>query len=123
MKRQSIICAIVVLGGVGLCGPPAARAHAFLDHAEPRVGSTVAAAPTAVSLTFTEPVEASFCRIEVRDAHGEKVADAALEHPQSDQLRLPLPSLPHGVFTVHWTVTSVDTHQTEGNFEFTVSAP
>ena len=121
MKRHGIACVLWILGGVGLCGPPAARAHALLDHAEPRVGSTVSAAPAAVSLTFTEPVELGFCRVEVRDGRGEKIAATTLEHPRPEQLRLPLPALSAGDYTVHWTVTSIDTHQTEGTYEFVVS--
>jgi methionine-rich copper-binding protein CopC len=123
MTRQWSVFAVVILSGVGLLGPSSARAHAFLDHAEPRVGSTVNTAPAVMSLTFTEPVESGFCRVEVRDAHGQKVSAGALEHPQPETLRLPLPPLPRGDYTVQWAVTSVDTHQTKGSFDFTVSAP
>jgi methionine-rich copper-binding protein CopC len=59
----------------------------------------------------------------VLDAHGQAIATGVLEHPKPDELRLPLPPLSAGDYTVHWAVTSVDTHQTEGRFEFTVSAP
>jgi copper resistance protein C len=31
-----------------------------------------------------------------------------------------LPRLPPGTYTVVWHVTSVDTHKTEGRFDFTV---
>jgi len=120
--QPSGVIALILLG-VGLFGPPRAYAHAFLDHAEPRVGSTVKAAPAAVSLTFTEPVEATFCRVDVQDAHSQRISAGALEHPQPEELRLPLPSLTPGDYTVHWVVISVDTHRTEGRFEFTVSAP
>ncbi len=34
-----------------------ARAHAFLDHATPLVGSTVPTAPHEVTLTFTQNLE------------------------------------------------------------------
>ncbi len=123
MQKHAAVIILLIALGVGLLAPPAARAHAFLDHADPRGGSTVRAAPGAVSLTFTEPVEASFCRIDVHDAHGQAFSAGVLEHPKPEELRLPLPVLSAGRYTVHWTVTSVDTHQTEGRFEFTVSAP
>lgn len=45
---------LVILGN----GP--ARAHAFLDHASPLVGSTVPTAPHEVSLSFTQNLEPSF---------------------------------------------------------------
>ncbi len=121
--RPSVVIILLVVTGAGWLGPLRVRAHAFLDHAEPRVGSAVHAAPAAVSLTFTEPVEASFCRVDVRDAQGQPIAGGVLEHPKPEELRLPLPPLSPGDYTVHWSVTSVDTHQTEGRFEFTVATP
>ena len=108
-----------LLAGLLLRAPPAA-AHAFLDHAEPRVGSTVDSAPPAVTLTFTEPIEPAFSRVEVLDASGKRIDTPAPEHPHSDVLRLSLPALSPGRYTVHWAVVSVDTHPTEGSFTFSV---
>ena len=48
--------------------PVAAHAHAFLDHASPRVGSTVAIAPRELLLWFTEKLEPAFSTVEVRNA-------------------------------------------------------
>jgi methionine-rich copper-binding protein CopC len=117
-----ILALLSALLSATLC-PASARAHAFLDHAEPRVGSTVAAAPERVILSFTEPIEPSFSRIEVRDAGGRRLNGGTMEHPAPDRLGVALPPLPPGTYHVHWAVTSVDTHQTEGNFQFTVSKP
>jgi methionine-rich copper-binding protein CopC len=36
-------------------------------------------------------------------------------------LSVQLPKLVPGTYTVSWHVTSVDTHKTEGNFQFTVT--
>src|SRR5262249_42509542 len=41
-------------------------AHAYLDHASPRVGNTVAQSPKEVMLWFTEKIEPAFSTIEVR---------------------------------------------------------
>ena len=121
MRRGTIVllaCAVVAAGR-----PPPARAHAFLAHAEPRVGSTVKGSPPILSLFFTEPVEAAFSRIEVADEHGAKIATGALEHPAPDRLTVALPALAPGDYTVHWAVVSVDTHPTDGSFDFSVNAP
>ena len=123
MQRYRLALTALTVAGMGLLGPPRASAHAFLDHAEPRVGSSVSTAPAAVTLTFTETVEPGFCHVEVRSAHGNKVAAGELEHPKPEDVRLPLPPLLSGNYTVHWTVNSVDAHQTQGRFEFTVSPP
>jgi methionine-rich copper-binding protein CopC len=113
---------LVLALGVLLLGAPPAAAHAFLDHAEPRVGSTVDASPSTVTLFFTEPVEPAFSRVEVDDGDGKKLATEAVRHPAPDRLELPLPALPAGEYTVHWAVVSVDTHPTEGRFTFSVRA-
>jgi len=51
----------------------AAHAHAFLDHASPLVGGTVAAAPHEVTLWFTQSLEPAFSRVEVSDSNGARV--------------------------------------------------
>ncbi|HLK11642.1 MAG TPA: copper resistance protein CopC [Candidatus Binatia bacterium] len=98
-----------------------AAAHAFLDHADPRVGSTVTA-PPALTLVFTEPVEPAFSRIGVTGAGG-KVETGSLAHPEPATLSIPLPPLAPGTYTVTWVVVSIDTHPTEGRFTFTVRGP
>jgi len=115
----------IVLGvlAVGFLRAPPAFAHAFLDHAEPRVGSTANPSLAAVTLTFTEPVEPAFCRVELLDASGKRVETGAPEHPKPDVLRVTIPPLAAGSYKVHWAVVSVDTHPTEGTFAFSVKNP
>src|SRR6185437_4440518 len=50
-----------------------AGAHAFLHHADPRVGSTVAHSPAQVTLPFTEKLEPAFSTLKVLDAAGKEV--------------------------------------------------
>jgi methionine-rich copper-binding protein CopC len=115
------LVALAALAVAAVLRAPPAAAHAFLDHADPRVGSTVAA-PAAVTLTFTEPVEEAFSHVELLDAGGNKVDTAALEHPAPATLRVSVPALAPGEYTVRWAVVSVDTHPTEGKFTFSVKA-
>jgi len=105
-----------------LMQPSATFAHAMLDHADPKVGSTVPASPPSITLVFTEDVEPRFSRIELFDASGNHVDTKPLEHPQGDTLRVAPPPLRPGRYKVHWAVVSVDTHATEGTFEFTVES-
>ncbi len=113
------VLSVVALAGLLALRAPPAGAHAFLDHADPRVGASVDA-PPAVTLVFTEPVEPAFSRVEVLDARDQPVATGALEHPAPEQLAVTVPKLAPGRYTVHWSVVSVDTHPTEGHFTFTV---
>ena len=103
-----------------------ALAHAFLDHADPKVGSTIASAPSEIKLWFTQDLEPAFSSIEVRNAAGVEV-DKKDAHPGAKNKSLLIvsvpPQLPAGTYTVSWHVVSVDTHKTQGHFEFNIKAP
>jgi copper resistance protein C len=102
-----------------LFGTTAAHAHAFLDHASPLVGSTVASAPREVSLTFTQNLESAFSSVQVTDANGGRV-DQGKAQVSGNTMRVGLKSLSPGTYRVRWQALSVDTHKTEGHFTFTV---
>jgi methionine-rich copper-binding protein CopC len=102
-----------------LLAAPAAYAHAMLDHAEPRVGNTVAAAPREVKLWFTQKLEQAFSAIEVTDGSGQRV-DTGNARVNGNEIAVPVAPLGPGTYHVKWRVLSVDTHSTNGNFTFTV---
>jgi methionine-rich copper-binding protein CopC len=104
--------------GALLFSGAAAHAHAYLDHANPRVGSTVRTAPRVVSLSFTQKLEASFSSAQVTDASGARVDHGS--RVSGMQIHVSVKALPPGSYRVHWRVLSVDTHTTEGNFSFRV---
>jgi copper resistance protein C len=104
-----------------LTATASAFAHAHLDHAVPKVGSTVGQAPKDVTLWFTEKLEQAFSSIDVRNEQGTAMnAGTATVAGDGTQLRVPLKALPPGTYKVIWRVLSVDTHRTEGNFTFHV---
>jgi copper resistance protein C len=96
-----------------------AQAHAFLDHATPLVGSTVAAAPHEVSLSFTQNLEPAFSRVEVYGGGGGRV-DQGKPQIGGNTMRVGLKALGPGTYRVRWHALSVDTHTTEGSFTFHV---
>ena len=98
-------------------GAPAARAHAFLDHASPLVGSTVSTAPREVSLTFTQNLEPAFSSVTVTDASGAQVSQGKAQI-SGNTMRVGLKALGPGSYKVRWHVLSVDTHTTDGGFTF-----
>ena len=112
---------VILILSILLIAPTGAFAHAFLDHAAPRVGNTVAQAPKEVVLWFTGKLEPAFSSIEVRNEQGAAVnAGKATVVGDRTQLRVPLKSLPPGTYKVIWRVLSVDTHRTQGDFTFRV---
>ena len=114
--RKLTIVAVCLLAGLA---PAGVRAHAFLDHASPLVGSSVPSAPREVALWFTQNIEPAFSTVEVSSAQGARV-DQGKPQISGSVMRVGLKPLTPGSYKVHWRVLSVDTHTTEGNFSFRV---
>ncbi len=106
-----------------LWGAAGAEAHAFLDHADPRVGSTVRTPPAQVRLWFTQDLEPAFSSAQLVNEAGQRVdkGDSQVDPSSPALLRTSLPPLPAGTYKVIWRVLSVDTHVTEGDFTFQVA--
>jgi methionine-rich copper-binding protein CopC len=100
-----------------------ARAHAFLDHAAPIVGSTVRAPPPQVRLWFTQQLEPAFSSVRVVDRSNKRVdrGDAKVDTHDARILQVSVPALAPGRYRVVWRVLSVDTHVSEGDFTFDVA--
>jgi methionine-rich copper-binding protein CopC len=115
--RASGLAAALLLAAAG------ASAHAFLDHADPRVGSTIKMPPAQVRLWFTQELEPAFSTMRVMDGAGKQVdkQDVKVNPGKPDLLTVSVPSLGPGTYKVVWRVLSVDTHVTEGDFTFKVA--
>jgi copper resistance protein C len=115
MKRV-ILLLIVVAGSAKL------EAHAFLERAEPAVGSTLQASPSEVRVLFTEKIEPALSSVKVFDASGKEVdkRDVHLDRSNHALLRISLQPLQVGTYKVVWRAVSVDTHVTNGSFSFRV---
>src|ERR1700749_3888271 len=116
MRRSSLIGIAPLLA---LLAANDASAHAFLDHADPRVGNKVASPPHEVTLFFTQKLEPAFSSVTVTNAAGERV-DSGKARVSGNQMSVPLRAGGAGTYHVNWHVLSVDTHTTEGNFSFQV---
>jgi copper resistance protein C len=111
--------AIAIIPLLLLLATSEASAHALLDHAEPRVGNTVATAPREVTLWFTQKLEPAFSSITVTNSAGQRV-DAGKTRVSGNQMSVSLRSGGAGTYRVNWRVLSVDTHRTDGSFTFRV---
>jgi methionine-rich copper-binding protein CopC len=109
---------IPVLLPLLLLASSAAQAHAFLDYANPRVGSTVASSPGQVTLHYTQKLEPKFSSASVRNAAGARVDQGS--SVSGSVMRVGVKALPPGTSRVQWRVLSVDTHTTQGSFSFHV---
>ncbi|KAA1008976.1 copper homeostasis periplasmic binding protein CopC [Paraburkholderia panacisoli] len=111
----------LIFGAAALVVTSTAFAHAHLASSEPAANAEVAA-PAAVTIHFTEPLEPAFSRIALADASGKAAAPAAAEVDQQDPkvMRLALPQLSAGRYAVHWIAVASDGHRTQGDFAFDV---
>jgi copper resistance protein C len=105
-----------------LVGSGRLEAHAFLQRAEPAVGSKVQTSPGKLRIWFSEKIEPAFSTVQVFDVSGKEVdkGDVHLDRSNHALLQLSLPPLQPGTYKVVWRVVSVDTHVTNGNFSFRV---
>jgi len=115
--RHSSLIGIIPLVLVLASG--AAQAHAFLDHAEPRVGNKIASPPHQVTLWFTQKLEPAFSSVTVTNAAGERL-DSGKARVSGNQMSVSLRPGGAGTYRVNWRVLSVDTHTSDGSFTFQV---
>jgi methionine-rich copper-binding protein CopC len=100
-----------------------ALAHARLVQEEPADGATLAESPNRVKLRFSEPVDAEFSPLEVRNSEGDRVDEdnARVDPDDARVLVVDLEELSEDSYTVEWRVTSIDGHVVEGRYGFAVT--
>jgi len=102
----------------------AAFAHAQLQKAVPAVGGTVTVSPTEIRLKFSEGVEPRFSGITLTTEAGvaQPTGQPSVDPADDSVLVVKVgQALKPGVYTVTWHAVSVDTHRTQGGFNFTVA--
>ncbi len=121
MNRRSIVKTAAALAFV--FAATAAFAHAQLERATPAVGGTVTS-PAEIRLKFSEGVEPRFSGVALTTDGGAAVPLGKPSVDPADNSVLIVKvgkTLPPGVYTVNWHAVSVDTHHTQGDFQFTVT--
>lgn len=96
-----------------------AFAHAHLKQSDPAQGATMTKAPGQIALTFTEKLEPSFSNVAVTDAAGHDVEEAPAAI-SGISMSVKLKPLKPGIYHVAWHAVSVDTHRTQGTYDFTI---
>jgi copper resistance protein C len=118
-QQSFIIVAFIALAG----DASPAFAHALLKKATPAVGGVVAASPSEIRINFSEGVEANFSGLTLTSQAGGSIPVGKSSVDPSDNTTLVTPvsqPLRPGVYTVNWHAVAVDTHKTQGSFQFTV---
>ncbi|MDG0808717.1 copper resistance CopC family protein [Cohnella rhizosphaerae] len=116
---------LVLMAAAAALFAPAASAHAVLEKAVPAQDAQLAAGPDFVELTFNERLDGgATARLAVLNGDSKAVASGKPERiSQGKGLRLALPKLGEGHYTVSYSVISADGHPVEGAYVFTVGNP
>lgn len=99
-----------------------ALAHSFPEAESPSAGQGISTPPVDVTITYDAPIEKLFAKLEVLNADGksEAVGDPEVG-PDGLTLSVKVGVLEPGEYTVKWSVLCIDTHHTEGSYQFTVT--
>jgi copper transport protein len=104
--------------GLLLAGGPAS-AHAMLLASSPSADSSQAQSPSAITLTFNEPVQ--LLALKLMDSAGGDLTPAAAATVVGGQVTLDLPTaLPKGRYLVNWRAGSLDGHIVSGSIGFAI---
>jgi len=122
--RAVLLVAVLAVAGVGVLASPA-YAHALLERSYPAAGTSLPRAPHVMLLYFTEAPEPSLSTVSLLDSSGQIVpgiGQPSVAPSNARELRVRLPRLADGVYTVNWrTVSKVDGHITGGSFAFGIA--
>jgi copper transport protein len=121
MLRRATALIIAVTLALLLALP--AAAHANLVSSTPAAGASLDAAPTSVTLEFSEELDAGFSRVQLFGGQNQVVepGPGQVDAAAPRTLRLIVPDLPKGSYTAVFRVRSaVDGHVTEGSVPFGV---
>ena len=97
-------------------------AHAFPDHADPRVGHTLDQAPATVRIWFDGAIEPVFSTIRVENTEKQRVdkGDGRVNPGDHTVLEVSVSPLRPGKYRVFWSVIARDGHRTEGDYAFRI---
>ncbi|HEV2228091.1 MAG TPA: copper resistance CopC family protein [Steroidobacteraceae bacterium] len=113
--RLSTITMILAAGLIAAT----AQAHAHLEKSTPAEGSTLTSAPAAFEVAFSEAARLTALSIQKGREPRQAVKD--LPATVDRTLRVALPTLTPGVYTLLWRAVAADGHVSSGAVHFTIS--
>lgn len=113
---------VTLVAGLALVlGTAPAWAHSRLESSDPASGSSLAASPPKVSLTFNEAVQPGFTVITVIGPDGKDYHSGDISEVDDTVTVGVLPLGPAGEYQVGYRVVSADGHPVSGSVAFTLS--
>lgn len=118
--KRGIIVLWMIACGLG-ARPTIAAAHAYPTDEYPRPNAFMSDSPARVAITFDDPIEERFARLQVLNASN---VDCVAAVPRVDtdhhMLSAPLKRLAPGTYKVNWSVVAKDGHRTHGSYAFNI---
>lgn len=119
VSRSATIAIVAVLGL--LVGAPQAFGHAAFLASDPAPGVRLEAAPSQVTLTFTEPLNRRLASAELVSVDGARVTTRSRATSARSLVLRPNAKLARGAYRIRWhSVSTQDGHALEGTFSFGV---
>ncbi|QIA26483.1 copper resistance protein CopC [Thermaerobacter sp. PB12/4term] len=87
----------------------------------PKENERLTEAPETLWVRFTEPIETGVSTLRLLDAAGQEVAGTRQSAEGDRGLRLSVPPLAPGDYTLEWKVLAQDGHVTQGTIRFSVA--
>src|SRR5687768_3312542 len=123
--RLARTAALAVTASVLLL-PAVLYAHGALRKSEPANGAVLRAAPRVIRLTFSEPPQLAFTRVELIGPDSQRVALSPLRTATPDSTAIVvadvLGPLRPGRYRIMWQITSADGHPVRGSVAFRIAA-
>lgn len=130
LSRGLLLAVLAFSAGIVGISPASSSAvelrHLRLKASFPAQDTTLARAPEAIQLWFSEPAEASTARIGVKDSKGAVVPMSKVVRGdgKDEPLTSRFVSAPaNGRYSVEWRAMSKDGHVVNGSFNFSVQVP
>ncbi len=111
----ALLAIVLALGGAAT-----ASAHADLISADPAPGSTVTGSPSAIRLSFSQPL-LSASHVELSTGQFQAVPAVTTQVAGSELRAILAQPLAPATYTVQWTAVSDDGHSTQGSYQFAVA--
>lgn len=108
------------IGLVSFLMAQSASAHAHLEKSTPSENSVLTSAPTTLEMTFSEA--ARLTALSIQKDQDPKLPIKNLPTAVEPTVRVALPALAPGAYTVSWRVVSPDGHVMSGSLHFTIAA-
>ncbi len=112
----ALLSAVLIINNIVL-------AHANLVRAEPPPNSVLNAAPAEIRMWFSEPLEPTFSKINLRDKDGNilNTPITQIDPNDSTQMSMVPGTMPDGLYTVVWrALSAADGHPTLGSYPIVI---